>query len=140
MQTNITASDDPQDEAFILEGLSKHSDPFLGEEPIRLCLVARSADSKIVGGIVGKTGWQYLEVLYLWVAEEHRGLGRASDLMREAEAEALRRGCRHARLDTFSFQAVNFYTRLGYREFGRLPAYSGCFDRHFLYKALSADA
>jgi hypothetical protein len=58
-----------------------------------------------------------------------------------AEAEAVRRGCKHARLDTFSFQALGFYQKLGYIEFGRLSGHSGCFDRHFLYKALHpADA
>jgi ribosomal protein S18 acetylase RimI-like enzyme len=139
MRVHISASDDPKDEAFIFDRLSEHSDPFLGEAPRRLCLVGRSPDSKIVGGVVGKTGWQYLEVLYLWVAEQHRGSGYASDLMHEAESEAVRRGCRHARLDTFGFQALDFYTRLGYREFGRLSGYSGRFDRHFLYKALDTN-
>ena len=37
-----------------------------------------------------------------------------------AEAEAIRRGCFGAFLNTDAFQAPAFYERLGYREFGRL--------------------
>lgn len=51
-------------------------------------------------------------------------------------AEARRRGCEHALLDTLSFQALGFYTKLGYREFGRLTGFSGGHERYYLTKAL----
>jgi ribosomal protein S18 acetylase RimI-like enzyme len=141
MSIKIAESTDPEDHALVLDRLSAHSDPLLGEEPRGLCLVGRSPDGAVVGGLVGRTGWQYLEVTHLWVDEQRRNSGHASELMFAAEAEAVRRGCKHARLDTFSFQALGFYQKLGYIEFGRLSGYSGCFDRHFLYKALHpADA
>jgi ribosomal protein S18 acetylase RimI-like enzyme len=136
MSTQIDESTAPEDSVFLLDQLSAHSDPWLGEEPRGLCLIARSAGNTIIAGLVGKTGWQYLEVSAVWVDEQHRQSGHASRLMFAAEAEAMRRGCRHARLDTFSFQALGFYQRLGYSEFGRLSGYAGRFDRHFLHKAL----
>ncbi len=37
-----------------------------------------------------------------------------------AETEAMRRGCKWARLETFSFQARGFYEKLGYRVIGAL--------------------
>ena len=37
-----------------------------------------------------------------------------------AEAEALRRGCRAGVLYTISFQAPEFYERLGWRIFGEI--------------------
>lgn len=136
MEFEIAESTAPNDAAFVFDQLSAHSDPLLGDEPRNLCLVGRAPGGAIVGGLVGKTGWNYLEVSYLWVDERFRASGYASKLMQAAESEARRRGCQHARLDTFSFQALGFYTKLGYVEFGRLPGYSGRFDRHFLYKAL----
>jgi GNAT superfamily N-acetyltransferase len=57
----------------------------------------------------------------LFVPELLRGSGIGTKLMREAEAEALRRGCRGGLVDTFSFQARPFYERLGYQVFGSMP-------------------
>jgi GNAT superfamily N-acetyltransferase len=71
------------------------------------------------------------------VLEKQRGQGHASKLMQAAEAEARARGCKHALLDTFSFQALGFYKKLGYVEFGRLSGFSGRHDRHYLYKSLA---
>jgi hypothetical protein len=33
---------------------------------------------------------------------------------------------------------VIFYLKLGYAEFGRLPGFSGKYDRHYLHKRLDA--
>lgn len=54
-----------------------------------------------------------------------------------AEQRAIARGCHSAYLDTFSFQAPEFYARLGYVEFGRLP-YPPRGERIFLRKSLAA--
>ena len=77
-----------------------------------------------------------MEVHTLWVSEAHRKAGHASRLLNAAETEARRRGCKHAFLDTFSFQARGFYQKLGYSEFGRLEEFSGEHDRHYLHKRL----
>jgi hypothetical protein len=56
--------------------------------------------------------------------------------MSRAESEAIVRGCHHAWLDTFEFQARGFYERLGYRCFGELNDYPTGFARYFMKKAL----
>ena len=40
--------------------------------------------------------------------------------MEMAEDEARDEGCRYVHLDSHSFQAPDFYKKLGYEEFGRL--------------------
>jgi N-acylglucosamine-6-phosphate 2-epimerase len=77
----------------------------------------------IVGGLFGSTQWDWLHIGVLWVAEELRGKGYGTRLVGDAEVEAKRRGCRHVRLGTFSFQARGFYEKLGYRVVGELEGY-----------------
>jgi ribosomal protein S18 acetylase RimI-like enzyme len=55
--------------------------------------------------------------------------------MSQAEAEALKRGCANAWVDT-QFGACEFYERLGYTVFGELADYPPGFSRSFLCKRL----
>jgi GNAT superfamily N-acetyltransferase len=91
---------------------------------------------KIVGGLVAETYWGWMYVNALWVSERHRGKGWGRSLMRKAEAEARKRGVRNVFLDSFSFQAPQFYAKLGYREFGKLKEFPRGHSRHWLTKAL----
>ena len=50
--------------------------------------------------------------------------------------EPLRRGCRHAHLDTFTFQALGFYEKHGYSVWGALDDLPPGFTRYFLRKDL----
>ena len=85
----------------------------------KLAVFARR-DTEIVAGLFAFTHWNWLEIRHLWVAESLRRHGLGRQLMLAAEREARIRGCDHAHVDTFSFQAVPFYERLGYSVFGRL--------------------
>ena len=90
---------------FCRAALIEDNRPFLGEWDQRpLALVAR-AEGDLVGGLVGGTARGLLFIEYFWLAPSHRRHGLGSRLLAEAEAEALRRGCRMAWLDTFDFQA-----------------------------------
>jgi ribosomal protein S18 acetylase RimI-like enzyme len=88
-----------------------------------LCVFIRDDDENIVGGLTAKTYWEYLEIPFLWVDEGQRRSGVGAQLMANAEGEARMRGCKHAFLDTLSFQALGFYQKLGYQEFGRLSEF-----------------
>ena len=98
-----------------------------------LAVLARGGN-ELVAGLLGFTHWNWLHIRYLWVAEtfRHQGFGRR--LVLAAEQEARLRGCKHAHLDTFSFQAVPFYERLGYSVFGRLEDYPPGHTKVFLQK------
>ena len=100
-----------------------------------MVLTAR-ADGTIVGGLVGTTGWRWLYVDLLWVAEGYRGMGVGRRLLHTAEQEAIARGVRHAYLDTFDFQARPFYEREGYTLFGTLEEYPPGHNRYFMRKEL----
>jgi GNAT superfamily N-acetyltransferase len=87
---------------------------------VEVAFFLRNPDGTVVGGIYGITFWGCLSVELLWVEEHLRGRGYGERLLAAAEQEAIRRGCSHAFLDTFDFQAPSFYTRRGYEIFGKL--------------------
>lgn len=101
-----------------------------------LALTVQDGEGRICGGLWAATayGWLYTQLLALPAEARGRGLGR--ELMLAAEAEALRRGCRHAWVDT-QFGARGFYERLGYQVFGELPDYPPGFTRSYLRKDLA---
>lgn len=93
-------------------------------------------EGAIVGGLLADVyfGWMFVRIL--WLDERLRGQGHGAGLMRRAEATARERGCAGVWLDTFTFQAPEFYRHLGYEEFGRLDEYPPGFARHFFRKML----
>jgi ribosomal protein S18 acetylase RimI-like enzyme len=105
----------------------------------KLHIVLRQ-NGKIVGGLIGDTVLNWLFIGRLAVAPELRGKGFGRKLMLEAEKIARSRGCEGVWLDTFSFQAPDFYRSLGYREFGRLDHYPGAHSRFFFAKYLNGPA
>ena len=101
-----------------------------------LAVFVRDGNGRIVAGISGYTAWGWLYVQWLFVAESHRGHGLAGQMLAAAEAEALRRGCHGAYIDTFNPQALQIYKRAGYQVFGSLPDFPKGRSRSFLSKAL----
>ena len=91
---------------------------------------------QLIAGLCATTVWGWLHVKELWVTESARGTDIGSQLMDAAESEALRRGCRHALLDTFDFQARPFYEKLGYAVFGELADFPLGHRRYFMQKQL----
>ena len=56
-------------------------------------------------------------------ARSHRGQGLGRRLLAAVEQQARERGCRWARLNTWEFQAPDFYARCGYETYGRETDY-----------------
>lgn len=106
------------------------------DEGQNLCFVLQMPEGKIVGGVIGATYWNWLYVNLMWVREDLRGQGYGQLLLEKAEEEAKKRGAKQSYLDTFSFQAPDFYKKLGYEEFGRLEDFPAGHTRYFLVKTL----
>jgi GNAT superfamily N-acetyltransferase len=101
-----------------------------------LCFVLYGPEGEIAGGLIGETYWDWLYVNLLWVREDLRGGGFGHQLLTMAEEEARQRGAKNAYLDTFSFQAPEFYQKHGYRVFGELGEFPAGHRRYFLTKEL----
>jgi ribosomal protein S18 acetylase RimI-like enzyme len=133
----LEASPEAADVAVLSEGLSQHSlsqaFPY-HHQP--LAIFIRNPQGEIVGGLSGAMVWGWLHISLFWLAAELRGKGLGRRLIEMAEAEALARGCRYAHLDTFSFQALGFYQKLGYEVFAELEDYPENARRYYLKKPL----
>lgn len=119
------------------QGLAVHAREFVTRPGFQqLAVLARDANGRLVGGLVARVNWSWLHVSLLWVAEELRGGGLGGLLLAAAEDEGRSRGCRHAHLDTLSYQARPFYERHGWRVFATLDDYPEGHQRYFLRKDL----
>lgn len=98
--------------------------------------IVRRENDRVVGAARGVTNMGLVELRGVWIDPPWRGKGLGRGLVTAVEAEAYIRGCRAACLDTYSWQAVDFYLKLGYREFGRLSYPNGT-ERIYLRKELS---
>ena len=130
----------PADREAIGRALDAFNRGFLGDTGFsRVCFFIRSEPGEIVAGLVGSTYAGWLFVADLWVHTELRRRGIGTELLARAEQRAVELGCHSVRLDTFSFQAPEFYPRFVYRLYGALD-YPPRHRRYFLWKPLSPAA
>lgn len=88
-----------------------------------LFLLLMDETGQLVGGLSGSTYWGWFSIDYLFVPENLRGEGLGARLLGMAEGIARKRGCEHAYLTTFGFQAPEFYKKMGYLQAGCLENY-----------------
>jgi len=102
-----------------------------------LGLLVKDDQGAIIGGLWGRSAYEWLFVELLFVPEHLRGTGLGTQLMRQAEDVARERGCTGVWLDTFAFQALPFYLKLGYTIFGELKDHPRGISQYWLKKNVS---
>jgi len=104
----------------------------------RTVLSVRDGKGRLLGGLILQSYWQESYVELLWLSARARRAGFGSQLLKEAERRAQRRGSRLIHLNTYSFQAPGFYEKQGYRRFGGMSGSPQGASRHFYVKRLRA--
>jgi GNAT superfamily N-acetyltransferase len=131
----VLADPTPDDRAAVLAPLAaynrRHGPP---TEPQPLAIALQDEAGETVGGLWGRTSYDWLFVELLAVPETSRGSGLGTALLREAERVARDRGCVGVWLDTYDFQARGFYEKLGYSVFGAIEDHPVGGARWFLHK------
>ena len=131
--------ENPEESAWgiIGRGLSAYNKRQAGEAHFqRICFVLRAENGEISGGALGELYWNWFHLDLLWLKEELRGRGHGHRLLVRIEEEARQRGAEYVFLDTFSFQAPEFYQRHGYQMFGELQDFPPGHTRYFMKKQL----
>jgi GNAT superfamily N-acetyltransferase len=100
-------------------------------------LVATDAENNEIGAAFAVKDWNWLNIEVIYVEESMRGMGVGSGLLMAIEEWGIKEGCTQSYLDTFSFQAVDFYKKHGYREFGTLSDFPNGHSRIFFQKSLT---
>jgi GNAT superfamily N-acetyltransferase len=137
----LTVTDAPSADAraVIMGGLNRYNREQAGYWDSRglAVLVSDPSSEQVIGGVLGHTslGVAFIDLVFL--PESARGQDVGRRMMREAEDEARRRGCRAIWLYTISFQAPGFYERLGYRRFGAIDCDPPGTSRIFFVKELT---
>ncbi len=140
MNYAITLDVDPSEDDLraLQDGYEAFTEAQIGKDDRReIAFFVRDSKGSVIGGVkgsYGNYGWLWIDLL--WVSEELRGQGYGRKLMTDIEEEAKKGGCRNAYLNSFSFQAVGFYQKLGYRVFGEMEDFPPGHSVSCLTKAL----
>jgi GNAT superfamily N-acetyltransferase len=114
---------------------------FVGKVEFEKNYLIKNESGDIIAGI---RGCFYLrECLYismLFIGEDKRKQGLGSMLLQTMEQEARSIGIKLIHLDTFDFQAKDFYLKAGYEVFGILDECPSGHKRYYMKKIIRATA
>jgi len=137
LRIELTQSPTEEQRQAILQPLIEYNDAQTGgskSEPF--ALMVKYENGEILGGLYGRMIFRWMFIELLSVPEQGRGQGIGSKLMAQAEALAREKNCYGVWLDTFDFQAPEFYRKLGFSQFGEIVDYPPGHKRHYFQKRL----
>lgn len=127
----------PENDQVIQAGIIAFNDSILHDHPDRFSIYLKDENGAIRGGAVV---WVHKESIYvdiLWVDESLRGHGYGTRIMQTAEDEGKNRGCKYSTVDTYSFQAKDFYLKNGYQIIGEVKDHLFHYTKIFFRKCLA---
>jgi GNAT superfamily N-acetyltransferase len=105
------------------------------EDWIALSYALKDETGQVMAGINAMLYcWNILYIDILYVEDAHRGKGYGKLLLDRAESEARQLGGYMSHLDTFDWQAKEFYEHLGYEVFGILENCPRGHNRYYMKK------
>lgn len=122
-------------ELLVEYNLSK-TKQFINEINKPIEIIIENDRNEIIGGLYGRSLWGTLEIKTFVVKTENRNKGIGRKLIAEAEKEAKNRNCRFISLDTFSFQAPEFYEKLGFEKIGTETDFPKGFEKYYYRKKI----
>lgn len=124
------------DKQVVIDGINTFNDNILNDKVKSFSVFLKDESNHVRGGVFG---WLHSEAVYittLWLEEDLRTQGFGTKLLLTAEAEAIKYGCQYSILDTYSFQAEDFYLKNGYERMAEIENYLFRHSKIFLKKKL----
>jgi GNAT superfamily N-acetyltransferase len=134
----ITIEDNPpeKDIRVLWDGIGEYSFSQTRLKGQAILVFLRNEQHQVIGGAYDWAVYTWLHVRVLWLREDQRQKGWGTRILRATEAEAIKKGCQHSRLEAYCFQALGFYQKNGYRVFSELGNVAEDHRLYFLEKDL----
>lgn len=117
----INGAPNAEDKQVMVNGmLAHHTNMGHPRKTDTYSILLKDKESEVKGTIIVSFLWNGMHIDSLWVDESIRNLGWGGKLMKMVEDEAIKRHCTIAYTDTFTWQAPQFYEKLGYHIYGKL--------------------
>jgi GNAT superfamily N-acetyltransferase len=134
---NLHPEPTPEEQYRIIDPLIVYNEAQAGPRNKKdFAFSVQSETGEFVGGLLGFTHFNHFFVSALYVHQLFRKEGIGRELMKRAEALALEQGSDVIYLDTFDYQAPEFYEKLGFKIFGKLEDYPPGHQRFYLMKRI----
>ena len=104
---------------------------------VDLAVFVHDEVGELAGGVTGNLWGAVLEVDFLWVRADLRGGGVGKQILSRLEQDARVLGASVLFLNTYSFQAPEFYRRQGYQVTEVIEGYPDGVQKIFLKKTLA---
>lgn len=125
---------------FLRNKIVEFNARFLHEQASQFSILAKNRKNDIIGGA---TIWEHSDALYvdiLWVEENYRKKKIGTQLLNKIIEQAGFKNIKKIFVDTYDFQAVDFYIKNGFFIIGRLNQYLLGHDRIYLRKDLDLNS
>jgi GNAT superfamily N-acetyltransferase/ketosteroid isomerase-like protein len=124
------------DNAVVREGIIAFNENIVGERDKAFSIFLKNDLAKVFGGIQAFLGTESVYIEVLWVTGNLQKQGYGTKLLDAAEREAIKNGCIFSLVDTWDFQAEEFYLKNGYERIGEIKDYWLGHSKIFLRKNL----
>lgn len=124
------------DNAVVREGMIESNEKIIGERDKTFSIFLKNDLGQVFGGVQAFLGSESIYIDVLWVEKNLQKKGYGTKLLDAAEREAIKNGCLFSAVDTWDFQAEEFYLKNGYERIGELKHYWLGHSKIFLKKDL----
>jgi len=135
LRLDVTLAPAAADLRAIEDGIDTFNARHIGHDQ-SVAVFLRDGEGRVRGGAVGWVLSTDFLLSLLHVDADLRGQGHGSAILRDVERHAVAHGCRRLTLDTYDFQAPDFYRRHGYVQIGRIDDFVHGHGRTWFRKTL----
>lgn len=132
----VDNSPSPSDDKIIRDGIVNFNSQIIHDKATHFSVFVKE-NARIIGGALI---WEHSDALYIdviWCDENYRKKGIGSKILTMIDDEAANKDLSKIFVDTYAFQAQDFYKKHGFYCIGTIPQYLLGHDRMFMRKDIA---